>query len=117
MSKHRRAAKIDKNQPEIVKQLRAIQGVTVQPGMDDILIGYKGNNYWIELKDDDCVSNKTGKILESAIKPSQKKLREEWKGNYHILHSLSQILEVLEIDVSEKQTDKAEGEGATAINS
>lgn len=42
MSKHRYAASVDKNQPEIVKALRKIPGVTVQVGMDDILIGRNG---------------------------------------------------------------------------
>ena len=36
MSKFRRAAKIDKNQPYIVDELRKIPGISVQVGMDDI---------------------------------------------------------------------------------
>lgn len=93
MSKYRRAAKIDKNQPEIVKQLRSIPGVTVQPSMDDILVGYLGKNFWFELKEPDTVSKKTGLIRESAIKESQKKLRESWKGHYSIVSSIEEILE------------------------
>lgn len=88
----RRAAKIDKNQNEIVKELRSIPGVTVQVSMDDLLIGYKGANYWIELKEPGTVSKTTGEIRDSAIKPSQHKLRAEWKGHYKIVYCIEQIL-------------------------
>ena len=50
MSKNRYSARADANQPEIVKQLRKM-GMSVQCNMDDILIGWKGKNYWIEIKD------------------------------------------------------------------
>jgi len=85
---HRRAAKVDANQPEIVKALRAINGVTVELGMDDLLIGYKGANYWIELKE-------VGK--EKQIKPHQAMLAEKWKGQYLITSSLDEILELMGI--------------------
>jgi len=88
----RRAKKIDSNQREIVKALRAIPGVTVQVDMSDILVGYKGKNYWIELKSPDNVSKKTGKVMDSAIKPSQVKLLKEWKGQYTICYNIDQIL-------------------------
>ena len=108
MSKYRRAAKIDNNQNEIVKALRSIPGCTVQVSMDDILIGYKGINYWIEIKQEDAVSKKTGLILESSIKDTQKKLRAEWKGQYNICSNINQILEVM-CFVSKEQKNKTEG--------
>ncbi len=89
MSKWRAAAKVDKNQPEIVKALRKIPGVTVQTKMDDILIGYKGVNYWIELKE--------SKPSPSQIKYSQYKLWAEWQGQYLIAWELGQILELIGI--------------------
>ncbi len=67
--------------------------------MDDILVGHAGKNFWIELKTPDCVSKKTGKIKESEIKPSQKKLRAEWRGQYAICSSLEEILEIIGISV------------------
>ena len=88
----RRADKIDENQPEIVDTLRSVPGVTVQVGMDDILVGYKGRNYWYEIKTPDCVSRKTGTILDSAKKDSQIKLEKEWKGQYRIVWNVNQIL-------------------------
>ena len=82
MSKWRRAAKIDANQPEIVKALRKIPGVTVELGMDDILVGYKGKTFWYEIK----VSEK------ADVKPSQVKLNSDWRGHYKIVWSLEMIL-------------------------
>ena len=68
MSKYRQAAKIDANQPDIVKDLRKIKGVTVELNHDDILVGYKGITYWYEIKTPESVSKQTGLILESAKK-------------------------------------------------
>ncbi len=54
----RRAARVDRNQPEIIAHLRA-NGVSVQPlhmvgkGCPDLLCGYKGRTYLLELKDDE----------------------------------------------------------------
>ncbi len=92
MSKYRRAAKIDNNQNEIVNALRDINGVTVQVGMDDILVGYKGRSYWFEIKEPSCVSPKTGMVRHSSIKESQHKLIEHWTGHYEIVWDISQIL-------------------------
>jgi len=92
VSKFRQAARVDANQPEIVKKLRQI-GATVETGKDDILVGYRGKTFWFEIKDEDAVSKKTGKILESEIQDSQKKLRREWRGHYRIVHSFEQIAE------------------------
>lgn len=81
MSKYRRAAKIDANQPEIVEALR-LMGFSVAVSHDDILVGHNGRTYWYEIKAD----------AKSSIKPSQTKLKSGWKGHYQIVHSLDQIL-------------------------
>lgn len=83
---NRLRSKVDANQPEIVKALRAINGVTVELGMDDFLIGYKGVTYWIELKE-------VGK--EKNTTPHQKELLANWKGHYLVTSSLDEILELL----------------------
>lgn len=52
----RRAARIDANQPEIVKALRAV-GACVQSlaavgdGVPDLLVGMRGETFLIEIKD------------------------------------------------------------------
>ena len=92
MTKYRIAARIDNNQEEIVKQLRSIPGVTVELSHDDILCGYQGVTRWYELKNPDCVSKKTGKILESAIQPDQKRIRSTFTGHYRIVSTIEEIL-------------------------
>lgn len=87
---HRRAAKIDNNQQQIVKELRQA-GFSVSVNHDDILVGCRGQTFWYEIKSEEATSRKTGKILESKIKDSQKKLRAEWKGHYKIVSSFEQI--------------------------
>ena len=95
MSKYRQAAKIDANQTNIVKLLRYIYGCKVELGHDDILVGYKGKNYWYEIKTPDCVSKKTGAVRESAKKNKQSKLEQEWTGHYKIVSSFEEILKDL----------------------
>ena len=92
MSKYRYAAKVDSNQPDIVKDLRKIPGVTVEVGHDDILVGYERRTYWFEIKEPGMVSSRTGEIRPSSIKPSQKALIEEWRGFYKIVWNVDQIL-------------------------
>ena len=89
MSKYRRAAKVDANQGEIVKALRAIPGVSVELDHDDILVGYKGVTYWYELKN--------GKPTESDIKPDQYRIWETFTGHYKIVWTIEQILEDMNI--------------------
>jgi hypothetical protein len=86
-----RGKRIDSNQPDIVKALRAIPGVTVELDRDDIEVGYKGVNYWFEIKEPGKVSKRTGEVIPSALKPSQVRLRAEWKGHYSIVWSIDQI--------------------------
>ena len=93
MAKWRMKAKVDSNQPEIVRVLRQILGVTVEVGHDDILVGYKKKTFWYEIKEPESVSKKTGKILDSAKKGSQIKLEKEWTGHYRIVSSIDEILQ------------------------
>jgi hypothetical protein len=94
MSKNRYSARADANQPDIVKKLRAI-GATVQTGMDDILIGYRGRNWWVEIKDPTKTLNQDGSWKAGALKESQKKLQKEWRGQYLVAHSFEDIMEVI----------------------
>ena len=88
-AKHR--AKVDDNQKRIVKQLRAIPGVTVQPGHDDILVGFRGATYWFEVKRED-MRRKDGEWKAGAIKHGQIELEKSWSGHYAIVCTLDEIL-------------------------
>ncbi len=89
---HRRAAKVDANQSDIVADLRSIPGVTVALDHDDLFIGYRGRNYWFEVKNPDTVSPVTGEPWPSALKKSQVDLRKTWAGHYSVVWTLEQIL-------------------------
>ena len=88
----RRAARVDKNQPDIVKALRGI-GATVQPlhavgdGCPDLLVGYRGENILIEVKD--------GKKVPSAQKltDDQKEWHDSWAGTAYVINSEDKALE------------------------
>ena len=92
LGKYRQAARVDDNQKAIVEALRDIPGVQVEPGHDDILVGYKGKTYWFELKDPEKVFNLDGSFKKGAIKPSQERLLDNWTGHYQIVWELGQIL-------------------------
>ena len=93
----RRAAKVDNNQKQIMDALRDIPGITVQPGHDDLLVGYKGKTYWFELKSERAVSKRTGLVREKSKKESQIKLEAEWKGHYKIVSTIDEILKEMEV--------------------
>ena len=88
----RRKAKIDDNQNQIVQVLREIPGVTVMPNHHDILVGHKGRTFWYEIKNENAISRKTGKVLDSRKQKSQIKLEGEWTGHYRIVGTIDQIL-------------------------
>jgi hypothetical protein len=83
----RRAAKNDGNQKEIVEQLRKL-GCSVQTGHDDILVGWQGRTFWLEIKNPDGRNRK---------QESQKKLEREWQGHYRVVSSLDEILAELDL--------------------
>ena len=62
-----RIAKVDKNQPLIVSQIREMGGYVLHihqlKNAFDILVGYKGNLYIIEIK-----NNAKGKLTEGETK-------------------------------------------------
>ena len=88
----RRKAKVDNNQSEIIKALRQIPGVTVEPGHDDILVGYGFHTFWFELKDTQAISRRTGEVKASEITPSEHKRLNQWTGHYAMVWTIEQIL-------------------------
>ena len=90
----RRAAKVDDNQTEIVAALRKI-GATVQPlhavgrGCPDILVGWRGMNTILEIKD--------GKKPPSARKltEDQEKWHAAWRGQVTVVETVEQAIEAI----------------------
>jgi len=93
----RRKDRIDDNQNDIVKELRRIPGLTVEPDHDDVLIGWMGKTYWFEIKNPE-VKKKCGGYRKGAIKPHQQNLKETWTGHYEIVSTIEEILHSLGIN-------------------
>jgi hypothetical protein len=94
-----KAKRIDANQPEIVKALRKISGVSVELDRDDIIVGYRGQTYWFEIKDPSKTMRKDGTVPDNDkhIKKSQKRMLEQFTGHYAIVWSLDDILDEMGI--------------------
>ncbi len=86
-----KAARVDANQPLITAALRQV-GATVQPihtvgkGCPDLLVGYRGENFLLELKDGDK-------------RPSARKLtsfeaewHETWRGKVFVVCDVKEAL-------------------------
>ena len=75
----RRAAKVDANQAAIVGELRAV-GASVQPlhtvgqGVPDLLVGFRGRNWLIEVKDGSKPPS------ERKLTPAQQDWHALWRG-------------------------------------
>jgi len=78
----------------IVKGLRQI-GASVQSlatmggGCPDLLVGYQGENYLMEIKDPDAPKNKRD------LTPDQVKWHAEWKGIINVVETLDEAFRVI----------------------
>jgi hypothetical protein len=89
-----RARKIDANQNEVVAALRRIPGCSVAitsmvgQGFPDLVVGYKGRNYLIELKD--------GSKPPSARKltPDEERFHQKWTGDVWVCKDINEVLQI-----------------------
>lgn len=100
MSRFRRRA--DDNQRKIVTALRAIPGVTVVTGHDDILVGHQGRTYWFELKSRRAVkADGTPREFKAGsdgrTRAKQLALQMGWRGHYQIVSTAEEIMEEIGI--------------------
>ena len=90
----RKAAKTDSNQTEIVDALRQA-GASVQSlaatgkGCPDLLVGYQGINYLMEVKD----GNKVPSAQKLTI--DQEHWHSIWRGSVYIVKSTNEALQIL----------------------
>lgn len=90
----RQRAKVDANQSDIVKVLRA-HGASVAPthqvgkGFPDLVVGYKGRNYLLELKD----GNKSPS--QRKLTPDEVAWHDDWRGTVHIVNNIDEALRVI----------------------
>lgn len=89
----RRAAKVDDNQAEIVALLRthgasvAVMSAVGQ-GFPDLVVGYRGRNYLIEVK------MPKGKMTEE-----QYDFAGHWRGQYAVVRSFDEAAMLLQMPV------------------
>ena len=91
----RKAAKTDANHSQVVNALRQI-GASVQSlattgkGCPDLLVGYHGINYLMEVKDGDKVLSKQKLTID------QEHWHSLWRGSVHIVKSVNEALKILQ---------------------
>lgn len=93
----RRAARIDGNQKQIVKELRQIPGCLVTStagvgkGFPDIVVGYQGMNYLFEIKDPEKPPNKR------RLTKHEHEFHEAWTGQVSVIHTTEEAMEIMGI--------------------
>jgi hypothetical protein len=98
------AKRVDANQSAIVAALRQC-GATVAitsslgEGFVDIVVGYGGRNYLVEIKD--------GSQPESAQKltPDEAKFHEKWRGQVAIIRSVQEAINFLNTSTKVKRKE------------
>ena len=80
----RRAARIDRNQPDIVRALRSLPGISVAvtsavgDGFPDIVVGYKGKSFLFEIKDPEQPPAKRRLTQDELV------FHERWQGHIDV---------------------------------
>lgn len=99
----RRAAKVDGNQGQIVEGLRSV-GASVEPlhqvgkGVPDLLVGYRGQNHLLEVKDG------SKRPSEQRLTPDQVKWHARWSGRVVVVRSLGEALEAIGVKLAAADT-------------
>lgn len=113
MGKHynQRNAKVDVNQPKIVKALRRVGAVVLHThtikNAFDILVGYKGKLFIMEIKNDEYLpklyfeketKEEQRTRLENMLKDGEKKCMDMFQSvgiEYHIIATIDEALNVI----------------------
>jgi hypothetical protein len=86
--------RVDQNQPVIVQALRAV-GATVQPlhtvkhGCPDLLVGYRGANFVLEVK------NPAQRPSDRKLTPDEKAWHEAWRGQKAVIETIDEALKII----------------------
>ena len=92
----RKRAKIDDNQTVIVKALRAI-GASVQSlatiggGCPDLVVGYRGVNYLLEIKDGSKPPSKR------KLTPDEREFIDNWRGKVSVVNSINDAIKAVAV--------------------
>ena len=85
-------AKVDVNQPEIVKELRSkgysVKHVHEVKNFVDIVVGHKGKNYLFEIKQD----------KSKKLTPGESKFFESWSGQKDIIYCAQDAIDIINLN-------------------
>lgn len=90
-----RVRKVDNNQPELVKQIRRLPGVTVVlthivgNGFVDAVIGFMGRNYLAEIKDPSQPPSKR------KLTPDEENFHKQWTGQISVVETIDDVIKIL----------------------
>ena len=90
----RRAAKVDRNQAEITAALRDV-GASVQPihtlgsGVPDLLVGWQGVNFLLEIKDGNLSPSKRVLTQDEAT------WHAKWRGTVTTVNNVDEALRAI----------------------
>lgn len=93
MSRH--ARRVDNNQSQIVTELQQIGASVIDlsgvgGGVCDLLVGYRGVNYLMEIKNLETGYGKRG------LNKNQKDLADEWRGSpIHVVYTGDEALKII----------------------
>ena len=96
------AAKVDANQSEIVAALRAV-GASVDPchavgaGFPDLAVGFRGANYFIEVKDGRKPPS------DRKLTAAQVEWHGAWRGQVAVVTSVAEALRVVGVRITEAE--------------
>ena len=90
----RRAARVDANQKALVATLRrlgcSVQHIhTVGQGCPDILVGWRGENYLFEIKDDAKPPSACRLTADEAI------WHDAWRGSVDVIYNFNDALQCM----------------------
>jgi hypothetical protein len=90
MSLKRYAVKRDQNEQQIIDALCGVGADVVplsQEGIGDLLVGWRGENYMLEVKTD-----------KGGLTDAQKRFAATWRGHYAVVRNVEEALAVLGVD-------------------
>lgn len=97
MSRPKYAKRRDANEGPIVKALRALGVSVIQLDDTDLLCGWRGQNYLLEVKNPESARGRADlrRPWKGSTGEKQKKWRESWRGQQAVVTSLDEALEAL----------------------
>lgn len=94
MNQRGHSGRVDANQPQIVKDLRAsgysvVSLARVGGGCGDILVGYRDHNLMFEVKDPSQPPSKR------RLTDEEMQFHNDWKGQIDVIETIEQAFELI----------------------